>query len=105
MSNRPKRSAAPWRAWASVLSRVLAASVGGYALTALAMTTLAAALPLVSPASNADGVLSATLLSFAVYTGIAIWVFSVRSATRAWLGLGLVALPCAAALALIRWLG
>lgn len=78
--------------------------MGGYALTALSMTTLAAALPLVSPASNADAVLSATLLSFAIYTGIAIWVFSVRSATRAWLGLGIVALPCAAALALIRWL-
>lgn len=95
----------PWRARGGVLSRVLAASVGGYALTALSMATLAAVLPLVSPASAADGVLTATLLSFAVYTGIALGVFNARSATRAWLMLGLVALPCATALALIRWLG
>lgn len=94
----------PWRARWSMISRVLAASVGGYAATALSMSALAAVLPWVSPASKADGVLAATLLSFAAYTGFALWAFGSRSATRAWAGLGLVALPCAACLLLIRHL-
>lgn len=95
----------PWRTRCSVLSRVLAATVGGYAVTALSMSALAAALPRISPASQADGVLTATLLSFAVYTSLAVWAFSARSAPRAWLGLGLIALPGAMGLALIQLAG
>ena len=48
---------------------------------------LALALPLPSGASRADAVLIATILSFAVYTVVAIWVFCARSALRAWVGL------------------
>ena len=97
---KPKPARAPW----PVLSRVLAATVGGYTVTALSMSVLAAMLPWLSPASKADAVLTATLLSFAVYTGLAIWAFSTRSATKAWLGLGLISLPCALCLLLIRHL-
>lgn len=86
----------------SVFSRVLAATVGGYTVTALSMAALAAALTCISPASKADAVLAATLLSFAVYTGLAVWAFGSRSATRAWVGLGLLALPCGAVIVLTR---
>ena len=103
MSARPIKPI-PWRTRWSVLGRVLAASVGGYVVTALSMAALAAVLPWISPASPATSVLIATLLSFAVYTGLAVWAFSSRSATRAWVGLALLALPCATGLLLIRHL-
>lgn len=67
----------------AVASRALAAIVGGYALTALAITALAIFLPL----SRAEASLTATLLSFLIYTCIVIWVFATRSATRAWIGI------------------
>jgi len=70
-----------------VLSRVLAASLGGYVVTALISALMALALPLLSGASRADAVMVATMLSFAVYAVVAIWVFCARSALRAWLGL------------------
>lgn len=81
---------AAWR-W-SIASRVLAAALGGYALAALLSSALALLLPRVSNASRADAVLIASLLSFAVYTVAALWVFHARSASRAWAGLGLWAL-------------
>lgn len=71
-----------------LLSRIVAAVLGGYALAAL---TSVAALAL--PISRPQAVLTGMLASFAVYAGAVIWVFAVRSATRAWLGLVLAALP------------
>ncbi|MFC4311148.1 DUF3649 domain-containing protein [Steroidobacter flavus] len=67
----------------AVASRALAAIVGGYALTALAITALAIFLPL----SRAEASMTATLLSFLIYTCVVIWVFATRSATRAWIGI------------------
>ncbi|WP_129776739.1 DUF3649 domain-containing protein [Peristeroidobacter soli] len=67
----------------AVASRALAAILGGYALTALAITALAIFLPM----SRAEASLTATLLSFLIYTCVVIWVFATRSATRAWLGI------------------
>jgi hypothetical protein len=75
-----------------IASRILAACVGGYALTALAASAFALLLPHLTPASRADGVLIASLLSFALYTVVALWVFCARSAWRAWRGLALAAL-------------
>lgn len=72
---------APYR-W-SVTSRVLAAVFGGYALTSAATVLLA----LVWPLPKAQALLSATMLSFALYAVIVIWVFTTRTATRAWIGL------------------
>ncbi|TBU96576.1 DUF3649 domain-containing protein [Stutzerimonas kirkiae] len=67
----------------SVASRVFAAVFGGYALTS-AITLL---LALVWPLPRAQAVLAASLPSFLLYGLIVLWVFSVRSATRAWVGL------------------
>ncbi len=85
-----------------VASRVLAAAVGGYALAWLATAVLSLLLPRVSSASRAEAVLTATMLSFALYTVAVIWVFSARSATRAWAGLGIPAVVLGAALAVLK---
>lgn len=83
----------------TVASRVLAASVGGYALTSLMTAVLSLGLPLLAFSTRAEAVLTATLWSFVLYTGIVIFVFSTRSHARAWSGL----IMTAAALALV-WL-
>lgn len=76
-------------------SRVLAAALGGYALSALAMADLALLLPHLGR-TRAEGVLIASLCSFVVYTGVAVGVFAARSAGRAWALLGLAAVLLAA---------
>jgi hypothetical protein len=70
---------------------------GGYVLTTLATMVAARFLPM----GRADAVMTATMLSFAVFTCAVIWVFAARSAWRAWYGLALPAL----ALALLAWFG
>lgn len=77
-----------------LVSRIVAAIAGGYALGALA-SVAALALPMSAP----QGVVTGMLVSFVFYTGAVIWVFLARSATRAWLGLAIVAVP----LALAAW--
>lgn len=72
--------------WA-VFSRVAAAGVGGYALTALWVVLLA----LLWPLPRAEAVGAATMTGFLVYAVVVIWVFTARSALRAWFG---VALAC-----------
>lgn len=84
-----------------IASRVLAASVGGYAVAALGAAAVTLALVRLGGAARADAVLWASLASFALYTGAAIGVFAARSAGRAWAGLavaGLVAAVCLLAL-------
>ncbi|MGP1665939.1 MAG: DUF3649 domain-containing protein [Rhodanobacter sp.] len=71
-----------------LLSRIVAALFGGYALAALASV---AALALPIPKTQA--VLTGMLASFAIYAGTVIWVFAVRSALRAWTGLLIAAVP------------
>ncbi len=63
--------------------RILIAVAGGYTLTSLAAIFLSYALPL----SKSDAVVMASTLSFALFTGAIIWVFSVKSLRSAWLGL------------------
>lgn len=61
---------------------------GGYGLAALtSVATLA--LPMTRP----EAVLTGMLLSIVIYALAVIWVFAVRSATRAWLGLLVAAVP------------
>lgn len=67
----------------SLISRVVAAVLGGYALAHALPITLAAALPL----PRAEAALFAIQLSFLVYTGAVLWAFAARSAVAAWLGL------------------
>ena len=64
-----------------VASRSVAAIVGGYVLAALLTMLLSVSLPM----ARAEAVMTATLLSFAIYTCAVMWVFATRSALRAWL--------------------
>ncbi len=78
----------------AVASRALAAIFGGYLLAALVTALLSVGLPL----ARAEAVLSATLLSFAIYACAVLWVFAAGSAWRAWLGLSIPSLVMAAVL-------
>jgi hypothetical protein len=71
-----------------LLSRIVAAIGGGYALAALLSVAV-----LALPVSRPQAVIGGMLGSFAVYAGAVVWVFAVRSATRAWVGLIIAALP------------
>jgi hypothetical protein len=77
-----------------LLSRIVAAVLGGYAVAAL-VSVAALALPISTP----QAVVTGQLASFVVYAGAVIWVFAARSALRAWAGLVIVA----AALASLAW--
>ena len=77
-----------------LLSRIVAALFGGYALAALC-SVAAVALPM----AKTEAVLTGMLASFVVYVCAVVWVFAVRSATRAWVGLVIAALP----LSLAAW--
>ncbi|KMZ12199.1 iron uptake protein [Candidatus Burkholderia humilis] len=75
-----------------LILRIVAAMFGGYALAALTSVTMLA-LPMDKPQAVLTGMLS----SFIVYVCAVIWVFAVRSARRAWLGLIVAAVPLLAA--------
>jgi len=72
----------------ALVSRVIAATLGAYALAALT-SVAAVALPI----PRTEAVITGILLSFVVYTLTVIWVFAVRSATRAWGGVLVAAVP------------
>lgn len=65
----------------SVLSRTLAAVLGGYVSATLLGIVLSEALP----GPRADTVTVAMMSSFAVHAATALWMFSVRTAGRAWI--------------------
>jgi len=73
----------PLPPWLGVLSRSLAAILGGYALAA----ATSALLPLLWPALRAQAVLSVMMLGILVCACTALWAFATRSAARAWLGI------------------
>lgn len=83
-----------WRV-SPLVSRIIAAIGGGYVLAALTSVAV-----LALPMSRPQAVLTGMLASFAIYCGAVIWVFSVRSARRAWGGLLLAAVP----LVLAAWM-
>jgi hypothetical protein len=76
-----------------VASRAVAAIGGGYALSALVATVSA----IYFPGTRAEAAIFGMLISFVIYTVAVMWVFAVRSALRAWLGLLLPAIPLALA--------
>ena len=78
----------------ALLSRIVAAVLGGYALASFASVAV-----LALPMSRPQAVLTGMLASFAIYAGAVVWVFAVRSALRAWAGLLVTAAP----LALAAW--
>lgn len=75
-----------------VASRILAAVAGGYALISVINILLALLLPL----SKAQAVEVSTMLSFAIYAGIIVWIFSVKRLRTLWLGLLVSTLLCGA---------
>lgn len=77
---------------AALISRILAAIAGGYALA----YALAACVSLILPMARSEAVLTASMLSFAVYTAAVIWAFSAKTAKRAWIGVLAPAAICAA---------
>lgn len=75
----------------SVLSRVIAASAGGYAVVQIANLAWTLLLPL----DRGEALLLSMQSGFVVWTLVILWAFAARTATRAWLGLLLFALPLA----------
>ncbi|UGV26774.1 DUF3649 domain-containing protein [Rhodopseudomonas boonkerdii] len=71
-----------------LISRIVAALFGGYALAALSSIAV-----LALPMDKVQAVIAGTLASFLVYAVAVIWVFAVRSALKAWTGLIVVAVP------------
>ncbi len=82
------------RSTGPIVSRIVAAVFGGYALAALSSVAV-----LALPLSKPQAVLTGMLASFAIYAAAVIWVFAVRTARKAWIGLMIVA----AALVLLAW--
>ncbi|WP_404334681.1 iron transporter [Sphingomonas sp. MMS12-HWE2-04] len=80
----------------AVTSRVLAGTLGAYAVASLAAIAIGPVLPL----ARNEAVTSATLVAVLVWVGAILWAFGARTALRAWLGLG----GAAALLALGGWM-
>ena len=78
-------------AWLPILSRTLAALVGGYVFTYAFTAALARLLPL----DNVDSLIVASLLSFVIYTLAILWAFAARHQWAVWMGL-VLAVPLAA---------
>lgn len=72
-----------------ILSRIIAAVVGGYALATLATLAMAYLLP----GEKGPALLTGILLSFLVYGGVIIWVFAWRSVKQVWIGLVALMVP------------
>ena len=86
------------RRW-QVASRAFAAIVGGY----VAANATAAAFARLLPMPRADAVLTGVLCSFLFYVTAVVWVFSTRSAGRAWLGILAVIAVCGGIALLGGW--
>ncbi|MEQ9509776.1 MAG: DUF3649 domain-containing protein [Alloalcanivorax xenomutans] len=76
----------------SVASRVIAAGLGGYALSAAATAALSLGLPM----PRVDAVITASVLSFLIYSAAVIWAFACATTARAWAGIAIPALLCGA---------
>ncbi|MBP5856546.1 DUF3649 domain-containing protein [Marivibrio halodurans] len=66
----------------SVLSRVAAAALGGYACAAAVSVWVSH----IVPAPRVEGVTTGLLIGFAVFVGAVVWVFAATTARRAWAG-------------------
>lgn len=74
--------------------RIVGAIAGGYALTALAVAAVSAALARAGMARS-EAVALCAMLGFVVYLVLLLWGFSVRRVSRLWLGLAGGAAMCA----------
>ena len=92
------RTPNPNRYRREIAVRVLAAVLGGYVLA----NVVAVIIPFLVPLSTSSAVMTSLLLSFAIYTAAVLWVFSVKSVHRAWLGLAVPSVLLGALAALIK---
>jgi hypothetical protein len=67
--------------WITVTSRVGAAAFGGYALTYACTAWLSVVLPL----AKSEAVLTASMMSFLIYTAAILWAFAATTPMGAWL--------------------
>jgi len=97
-----KRTAAglPLSYRVAVISRSLAALLGGYLLASMVSICVA----LLAPMPQVDATLTGLLLSFVFYLLAFIWCFACRSAWRAWLGVLLPSLVLAMVNGLAYWM-
>ncbi len=79
-----------------IISRSLAGIIGGF----ITANLLAIAIKTLLPMTDVNAVITAMLVSFALYCAAAIWAFAAKSALVAWKGLLM-----ASALALMIWGG
>ncbi len=82
----------------AVFSRLLAAIIGGYVFSNLLSIILSYLLPM----PTVDSILLSLQLSFLLYCAAIIWVFSVKTAAGAWLGLLIPSLI--SAMAIYYWM-
>ena len=85
----------------AVTSRVLAAVLGGYLVSALASVSLTMWLPM----ARAEAVVTGMMSSFLVYLVAVLWCFACRTAWQAWIGLIVPSLVLAAVSGLAYWMG
>ncbi|VVQ05297.1 DUF3649 domain-containing protein [Pseudomonas fluorescens] len=85
----------------AVISRVLAAVLGGYLVAALASVSLSLWLPM----ARAEAVVTGMMTSFLAYLVAVLWCFACRSAWQAWWGLIVSSLVLAALSGLAYWVG
>lgn len=85
----------------SVISRFIAAIVGGYVFTC-AFTSL---LSIILPLKRSDAVLLSISLTIFVYCCVFIWVFAVKSLKTIWITILLTSSACLLSIALLKgWL-
>jgi hypothetical protein len=82
MTTMKKPVSVPLRYRLGVVSRCLAASMGGYALASASSACIAALVP----AAPAQAAASGMMLGLLVYVLAVLWVFACASAIKAWLG-------------------
>jgi hypothetical protein len=75
-----KHASTSRHAWVALTARVLAATVGNYVVT----TLLTALLARILPTTAAEGSMTATLLSLAIFPTLVLTSFAVRSPWRLW---------------------
>lgn len=71
-----------WRYRANVAARVIAGTIGAYAVAALFAMALARLLPM----PRVEAIMPATLLAFLVGPAVTVWAFLARGPWRAWAG-------------------
>ncbi|NIE76430.1 DUF3649 domain-containing protein [Pantoea sp. Tr-811] len=83
-----------------VLSRSLAALLGGYLLASMASICIT----LLAPLPQVDATMTGMMLSFVFYLLAFLWCFACRSAWRAWLGVLLPSLLLALVNGFAYWM-